>query len=122
MSEQTLIGVDLACNDDSGNFAGEVEAITIGDLCQLEGDALDCTNPAYQQITIDGLVFWSHGYIQWHGNMAWDAIRLSLTDAARLLTHLRTQHWTILEGDARLFASYDRGHPITAELLEEVLE
>lgn len=121
MSEQTLIGVSLAGNDDNGNWIGTVDAITIGDLCQLEGDALDCTNPAYQQITLDGLALWSHGYIPWHGNMAWDSIRLGLSDACRLLTHLRTQHWTILEGDARLFAAYEGGLAITVELLEECL-
>lgn len=119
MSEQTLIGVSLAGNDDNGNWSGSVEAITIGDLCQLEGDALDCTNPAYNQITIGGVVFWSHGYIPWHGNMAWDSIRLSLTDAARLLAHLRAQHWTIIEGDARLFRAYEDGQAISAEQLEE---
>ena len=116
-----LIGVDLAGNNNAGDWSGNVEAITIGDLCQLEGDALDCTDPAYQQITLDGLALWSHGYIPWHGNMAWDGIRLTLHDAARLLTHLRTRHWTILEGDARLFAAYDEGVAITAEHLEEWL-
>jgi hypothetical protein len=115
----SLIGVDLACNDDRGNFASGVEAVSIGGLAQLEGDPIDCTDPTRSTVTIDGLTLKSHGYIPWHGNMAWDAIRVSLSDAARLITHLRARHWTIIEGDARLFAAYDSGEPITPELLQE---
>lgn len=117
----TLIGIDLACNDDRGNFAGGVEAVQIGDLAQLEGDPIDCTDPTRSTVTIDGLAIESHGYIPWHGNMAWDAIRVSLVDAARLMTHLRARHWTIIEADSRLFAAYDHGEPITPELLQEAL-
>jgi hypothetical protein len=116
---ESLIGVDLACNDDRGQFASGVEAITIGDLCQLEGDPIDCSDPARSEVTIDGLTLHSHGYIPWHGNMAWDAIRLSVADACRLIAHLRARHWTIIEGDARLFAAYDQGAAITAERLQE---
>lgn len=115
----TLIAVDLACNDDRGTFASGVEAVQIADLCQLEGDPIDCTDPARSTVTIDGLALQSHGYIPWHGNMAWDAIRVSVADAARLIAHLRARHWTITEGDARLFAAYDAGQPITPEQLEE---
>ena len=115
-----LIGVDLACNDDRGNFASGVEAVTIGDLAQLEGDPIDCTDPSRSTVTIDGLALESHGYIPWHGNMAWDAIRVSLADACRLIAHLRARHWTIIEGDARLFAVYEEGLAITVELLEEL--
>lgn len=89
---EPFIGVDLACNDDHGNFASGVEAVQIGDLCQLEGDPIDCTDPARHTVAIDGLMLESHGYIPWHGNMCWDAIRLSLTDAARLIAHLRSRH------------------------------
>lgn len=120
MSE-TLISVDLACNDDRGNFASGVEAVQIADVLQLEGDPIDCTDPSRHTVMIDRLALESHGYIPWHGNMAWDAIRVSLTDACRLIAHLRNRHWTIVEGNARLFAAYDDGQPITAGLLEECL-
>jgi hypothetical protein len=116
-----LIAVDLACNDDRGQFASGVEAVQIGDVLSLEGDPIDCTDPTRSTVTIDGLALESHGYIPWHGNMAWDAIRVSLDDACRLIAHLRARHWTVLEGDARLFAAYDDGRPITVEVLEEVL-
>jgi hypothetical protein len=119
MSEPTLIGVDLAGNDAGGNWSGKIEGVQIGDLAQFAGDPLDCTDPAWHTIGIAGLVLESHGHIQWHGNQAWDAIWLSLTDAARLINHLRMQHWTIIEGDARLFWVYDAGGAMTAAMLEE---
>lgn len=122
MSDDHLISADLACNDDRGNFASGVEAVTIGDVAQLEGMAVDCTDPTRSTVTIDGLSVESHGYIPWHGNMAWDAIRVSYADAARLIAHLRTRHWTITEGEARLFAAYERGESITADLLKEGCE
>lgn len=121
MSESTLIAVDLAGNDDNGNWSGTIEAVTIDYLCQLEGDALACTDPTQRTVTIGGIALTSHGHIPWHGNMAWEAIRVSITDVCRLLAYLRTQHWTILEGDARIFAAYDNGEPITTELLERCL-
>lgn len=117
-----LICVDLAGNNDAGNWQGWIEAVQIGDVIQLEGGDLACSIPDARAVIIEGMSVQSHGYIPWHGNMAWDAVRVSLADAARLLEHLRRKHWTVIEGEATLFQAYDDGAPLEAALRKAIDE
>ena len=109
--------ISLACNDTSGNFAGRVEAIQVDDLLQLEGDPLRLALGV--RTIIEGLDVRAHGYIQWLGNIMWDAIRLDEHDTARLLEHLRRKHWTVIEGDAALFHAYEDGMADMAAALQK---
>ncbi len=106
--------ISLACNDDGGNFAGRVDAITIDDVIQLEGDPLRIA--IGKTTIIEGMVVRARGHTTWYGNMMWDAIRQDAHDTARLLEHLRRKHWTIIEGDAALFNAYDTGGDMAAAL------
>lgn len=110
--------IDFACNDDQGNFSGRVDAIRVDDLLQLEGDPLRLALGV--QTIIEGMSVRARSYIQWHGNVVWDAIQLDEHDTARLLEHLRRNHWTVIEGDTYLVAAYDSGMDDMAVALQKV--
>lgn len=63
------------------------------------------------------------GYSTWVGNWCWDAARVSIDDAARLLAYLqRSGRWTCEEGATKLFRLWHAGEPITVDDLRKMIE
>lgn len=117
------ICVDLAVNNDAGNFSGRLDAVAIGDVAQFDGDPLTAAlAPGPHVITIEGCELRYYRSITWHGNMAWNGYEMTIAEAARLLETLRRNHWTCIEADARLFDAYDRGAALEAVLMEVLQE
>ena len=73
------------------------------------------------RLLVDGREYRIHGYRQWYGNMAWDAFRLKLADAARLLEYLRTQHWTCTMAETGVFEAWGEGGPLAPRMLRVML-
>ncbi len=112
-------GLDLAGNNDAGNWRNAIDAAQICGMT-LSGDEVPCLLIGGGRIKFgDDLIIQSHGYIPWHGNMAWDGFRVDAAEAVRVVEFLRSQHWTCEEAEQELFRAYDAGQPITEQLLAQ---
>lgn len=129
MSVISRICVDLAVNNDAGNFSGELAAVSISagspleNIVQFDGDTLTAELfPGPHVIKVAGCELRYYRSIEWHGNMAWNGYEMTIADAARLLETLRRNHWTCIEADARLMDTYDRGESMEAVLMDVLQE
>ena len=113
-----MLTLSLAGNNDAGNWRNEIDAAQIASL-HLAGDDIPCRIIGGRRLLFgDDFIIHTHGYIPWHGNMAWDSFQETIEDAVRVLEFLRRHHWDCEEGEAALFDAYERGAAIDATLLE----
>lgn len=118
----------LCCNDHrNGMHTGRVDGADLmygGDIalalrgrpltCKLMGDILQIGHVKVQPIT----------YQTWVGNWCWDSAKLSLDDAARVLTYLRKRAWDCEMGYKALWDIYDdkSWSGINAQVLADALD
>jgi hypothetical protein len=103
--------VMLCCNDERGMPTGRVEQIQIEDEIHLEhggrGLALGFGD---EMIRISGRHrFAASGYMTCVGNVFWDAVGMETAEAKRLVEHLLSTGWTVVEhADRGPFAALAR--------------
>lgn len=126
---KTSVVVMLAVNDpNNGNFADECTAVEIADLITVyeRGEPLPVaivpdqtrTRSVVQAgvlVVGDGRYrYWDYKY--WVGNWCWDAVRMKVDAAARLLEQLRTKGWSYDEAETSLAEAWEKGEPLAPML------
>ena len=107
--------VMLCCNHHrNGQFDGRLRGVDFGSdellnvaCCDLNGDRMKyewsymtqgsgkIRIKEYKQKTVHEFCF--SGHREWVGNWCWDAVWMSLTEAARLANYLKSLHWWACE-------------------------
>jgi hypothetical protein len=116
------IPVMLACNDDHGNFDGNIRMIDIHDSLQLECNfinedeedegafdfaGLECS--LGDDNGVPSLIFGEHKFhyikrLNWCGNMCWDLFVMYGEDFLPFLNYLhKSKQYSCTEGESRLF-------------------
>lgn len=117
------ITISLSDNDNQGNFAGQVFAVSLGHALfatNLNGIAIARHEESgYPRGIIVGATFCRlQRYVEWYGSMAYSGYVLTMLDAANLLTALFARPgWCLEYGDSHL-APCVRG---TARVTDEKL-
>lgn len=118
----TTISIHLACNNSNSVHTGHVEAIAlyhddIVPVLQLEGDAIACGVArgvnGYLVLQVGYIVMRCYNYKEFVGSLIWDACRISLADAARVVNSVRAHGWTCEEGVSALYDKYAANEDIT---------
>jgi hypothetical protein len=102
--------VMLCCNDQHGMLTGGVEEVAIENEIRLERSR---TVPALrfepEFIKVGRVRFDCSRHQTWVGNVFWDAVGMDEVAAQRLVEHLLSLGWTVVEHACEgLFAEYAR--------------
>jgi hypothetical protein len=117
----TTITVMLNVNDERGNHTGRVNNLHIGDCMELEGYFTDwranptCSHGKYH-LRVGRFTYRIAGYREYVGNIMWDAAKMELSEASRLVNDLRkTGKFTCTMAVGPLHEKYESGELFTAE-------
>lgn len=129
----STLRIDMAVNDDNGNYTGFVERIAIyppnGDIEAL----LDISGPEMAHgvsdeetgqlvLQIGGGVMHAYSYSEYVGNLVWDAATIDIADAAKVIKRALARGWTWEEGCEELFRLYMDAREITVKDLQKAME
>lgn len=113
MSNQETVIINLAINDNNGNWDYKIRRAEFGNLI----DANAQWRPAQAEIKDDTIYI---GYvsakvlrrINWYGSMAFEGIEVSIDDAQRIAEYLRERGYTPGTGDGDVWDAWDNNQPI----------
>jgi hypothetical protein len=117
--------INLACNDDSGNFLGKCEKLEIDyEILALEGREINLTikdevlifNCEEDHLEIIGSLKGN-----WRGNVSWNSYELPIPEARRLINFLLLAEWFPLAGESCLYDACLQGE-VTDQDIEIAME
>ncbi len=108
---QIAVTLHVACNDpDNGMFTGKFDAAEISaagcdTIIRLDGpdtriaEIRDPSCTPKSRLRVGRLVMPLYGSREWVGSWCWDAYKILLPDAVRVLNYLKRRGWTWEEAD-----------------------